>query len=335
MGLDDDEILDALERPEMVLPDVEHDDRRIAVKGRLRVVYADTPDPVVCTVLWNGQPSREAGPTTAVPNRVSNRALLDKLDLWGCNTGRRRGDFLQVRTPTGHLIEVRPADSTRPNPAKVTDDIYRLLAVSPETFWSRTTRVRPTRPRIHAVPSPTPPVSSSPEPPLSTAPQPHRAPTPKDRGRGLGAGSKAVLDYFAAHPGEYLTARQVADAAGIPVKKTENAIGTLHRRDVLTKVAHGTYVYAVVDDEAADPIERLRAIAATRPEPPPPPPAAAPAPAPTPPVPARPVVQHANLDDEIDAALELLVPGGVRARHLPAAAAWVDATRKLLEAVRE
>lgn len=466
MRVDEPEVVDAVREPEVDQPDNGHGGR-IAVKGRLKVVYrVDDGKRVVLTVLWEGTGDRSEGPLTHVPNKPSNRVFIEKLELWGCTIGRKRSDWVQIRTPGGRLLEVRPAGYSKGNPAKTLIEAYRSLGVSAEEFWARTVKVRPQRERVHAAPADLKfprhtPEPTEPEPAPASAVDEKRPPqidsiggrvfayyrghpgeicdvemvardlgieprrvkqslyflhrdghlekvgalryryrrwgetdaakasaradlayavdpanrlpdtgprstrTPPVKRRPLTALTEPkmgltngvtdmVFNYYRDRPGEILSMQTIATELGAATQQVNNAAGHLARTGRLEKVARGAYRYP-----AGDPLQRLDAIQArldgavpAEPEPSPDrdPTPTDPLPVPEPepvPVGARPATGahmatqapirrngSGSVDDEIDALLELLVPGGLRARHLPVAAAWVAATRELLTLTR-
>lgn len=60
MGVDENEIVDAVRYPEVTYPSPSKygPDRVVSVAGRLAVVHSVGDDPVVITVLWRGESGR-------------------------------------------------------------------------------------------------------------------------------------------------------------------------------------------------------------------------------------------------------------------------------------
>ncbi len=263
MFVDDDEVIDAVLHPDLNQPalDPDNPNRRIATKGRIRAVYAheDNHRLVVCTVVWEGTRSRADGPPTTVPNKPSNRVFIDKLQLWGCSVGRKRGDLLQMRTPGGHLLQVRPAGIKKGNSSHTLIEAYKSLGVSAEEFWSRTEKVRLPRERLHAVPSALaapPPAEPDPVKRLvafrdgepddakavatveETTPSKTTAPEPT-----LTSHAGRVLAYYRGHPGETPAIADVAKAIGLRQVSTSNSAAELARLGLLERTGRGLYRY--------------------------------------------------------------------------------------------
>lgn len=245
MRVDESEVIDAVRFPDMLLPDQRNPNARVASKGRLRVPYEPRGSgDVVITVYWKDTERREDGPTTPIPNKVGNRAFIDQLLLWGATTGRRRGDFQQMRLPDGTLFDVRPPHLHAGNSSKRITAAYRLLDVSAEQFWSRTERIKLPRERVHTT-SPTPSPTAAPvetptngqaAPPATTwsdIPEPERETHP---GR--------VLAYFRGHPGKVMGATDgLVERLGLDRRAVAGALGELARAGHLQRVKRGKYKY--------------------------------------------------------------------------------------------
>jgi hypothetical protein len=249
MGVHEPEVIDAVRHPELTAPDKEHADRRVAVKGRLRVVYSPeknrhgvpVPDrQIVVTVMWeNGAAGRAAGPTTHVPNKVSNRAFYDRLIIWGCTPGRRRSDYVQMRTPSGQLIEVRHPDGvSKGNTTRTIIDAIKAVGASgAEEFWGRTEKVRPARERVHATPAELAvirPENGTAEPVVTTPTKPEPS---------LETVAGRVLAYYRGHPNTVPPKERVAEQLGYSVMAISNACYALVRDGHLEKASPGKYRY--------------------------------------------------------------------------------------------
>lgn len=242
MGLDELEVIDAVENPERTEPDRLHADRRLAIKGRLRVVYAPDGDRTsVCTVLWHDAASREEGPKTPVPNLPSNRAVYDQLRLWGCTPGRRRPDRVRMRTPTGQLIDIRPPGFDLYNTTAELTAVYRSLGVTAERFWAQTMPVRWPRERSMPRLSPTSKENSltNEAKPKSTAAMP-----------SLGSQAGRVLAYYRAHPNEIVPIDQVAEAVSLHRNLINAAQATLVAAGLLERVTTGRYRWSGEQNDA-------------------------------------------------------------------------------------
>jgi hypothetical protein len=247
MSVDETEVINAIREAEITQPTPAGPGRRVAIKGRLRVVYARHPtETSVITVVWQNRYARSDGPMTPVPNQPSNRSVHDKMILWGCTPGRRRGDYLQMRTPTGELIEVRPPGIGGTNSSRTLSEVYRLLRVSAEVFWNRTEKVRPPRERIHATPSAlTPPADPPPKPKeidmsaVPSNPTSPAAPEPPP----LSSHTGRVLAYFRAHPGVVVPLADLRRPLGLDAKQIQNSAAFLARDGHLQRAGRGEYKY--------------------------------------------------------------------------------------------
>lgn len=248
MHVDEPEVFDTVREPEVDKPDGQGNDNRIARKGRIAVVYEPEGNrKKVVTVLWEGRDDRSEGPPTHVPNKPSNRVFLDKLQLWGCTVGRKRSDWVQVRTPNGQILEVRPAGYSKGNPARTLVEGYRAVGASAEEFWARTTKVRPPRERVHAAPSdfkfPRDPAGSSgpppPEPAGSPAPNGHK-PLPD-----IDTVSGRVMAYYRAYANEVPKVDVVARELGVEVDRVKAVLYFLAADGHLQKVGPNQYTHKV------------------------------------------------------------------------------------------
>jgi hypothetical protein len=434
MLVDETEVIDAVTAPELDAPDKDNEGRRVAVKGRLRVVHVPQgDDQVVCTVLWQGKASRAEGPTTSVPNNISNRAFYEKLILWGCNTGRKRGDMIYIRTPKGDQLRIRPPGYSAGNSKIAISGAYKSLGVSAEEFWARTEPVKPARERLHATPGALKSVPSVKEATVAAPARPKVPSAPKldtqvgrvyaylrgypgvetttatiAQGTGLthaatanstqwlvaqghiertrvghfryrrwgeseaarkqaaenlawvtdpanfaqpqaairravspptqpgkprmGRRMKEMLAIYQKRPGEIIRPIEISERLGISIRRASQSAAALVNSGYLAKGdKRGHYFYPAPADtpepEQPDepttvdvgPVDVSPAVEAP----------------PTPVREASVVAAPASLDDEIDTFLELLVPGGLRARHFDIGHRWYLVTRELLEATRE
>lgn len=263
MLVDDTEVLDTVEHPEVDKPSMQEPDRRLAKKGRLCVVYASGKDRrTVCTVLWDNKTNgvRADGPASHVPNQISNRAFHEKLLLWGCTGGRKRGDLLYMRTPGGDQLSIRPPGYRAGNSAKAIIGAYRSLGVSAEEFWARTEKIRPPRERVHATPAALAAIPTKETPVTAPEPQPTAQPTTTPPRLTSTAGR--VYAYYRGHPGETPSSDQVAEALHLTVHAAINAAGALHRNGHLERVGPGQYRYRRWGETEAAKAQAQRDLAA-------------------------------------------------------------------------
>lgn len=87
----------------------------------------------------------------AVPTQPSNRNVLNQLREWGATIIKEKGDWTDVRLPTGDDVKVRSSHCHSRNGAEMFTTIYRALGITPQQFWSG-----PDKPELKAVPNPEP-----------------------------------------------------------------------------------------------------------------------------------------------------------------------------------
>jgi hypothetical protein len=279
MSVSAEEVEAVLEHPDLDRPSKEHPDRQMATKGRLVVVYQ--PRPYRChlaiTTYWAKTDDRSEGPSTHVPVRPSNRVFLEKLALWGCTPGRRRGDLLRMRAPDGTLFEVRPPMFSQGNSAYMIRDAYAALGVTAEQFWSRETKVRPRREpvRVERTPlrsagkkTPASPVVVrylKAGAPLAPAPEPDPVdrllafrdgePEPAAKARpqpNRGSRHSQVLDWFKLRPASAYDAAAIAEDVEFDIQFVRLACAKLCRDGLLQRVTRGHYRLAVIDENDTD-----------------------------------------------------------------------------------
>lgn len=153
----------------------------------------------------------------------------------------------------------------------------------------------------------------------------------------VGSTTSKAFAVLGASPGKPFTSHTLAAELGVHHKTAHNALYSLYQTGRIKRGSgFGEYFVpapptpAPAPEPTDDPLERLEAIQARLDDDQPTPTEPAPAVIEPPTVP----VVHASIDDEIDALLELLVPGGLKARYFDHGHRWYLATRDLLEAVR-
>jgi len=372
MGLRLDDVMVALAEPEFDRPDQWDPTRRKAKREKVEVLYSVEGDQrIVITVLWSGEasgyerweqrddPQSRADtalerllepvpePSPVEGSSAMNGIFLSQLALWGCTEGRRNADWVHVRTPGGTLIKVRPAGHRSETKAEVADRAYELLGVTPEQFWSRTTKVRGPRERLFAprpvrTPRPVEPVTQlfeQREPVTSTVTKRKRG-----RGRPRGAATEAVLDFFESRPTAVLGLRDLAEQLGIDQEACRRSVAGLSRSGRLLRLGRNRYQLAStagseserrlaqINSELASTTdllrrmdlieERLGLLTEMSPS------------GADPPVPEGERFVADGHSDEIDVLLELLAPDGVPHRHVDAAERWRNATKAFIEELR-
>lgn len=350
------QVIDTVENPAVDIPNFND---RMATKGRLTVVYSiDHGKRIVQTVRWSGA---ETGyeewedrfrPEPLLPEcpaePTANGVLLAKLELWGCNEGRRSDDFVHVRTPSGTVVRIRPAAHLKETSPATIDRLCELLGVGAEEFWTRTTKVRPPRERLFA---PRPQArrlkAVEVDDPIEqlralarATPVPKPRPAQSKRGRPRGQASLAVIAYFEDRPGAVHSIEAVADSIGLDQSPVRKACGDLCRDGRLIRVARGRYQLTEEMDEAERRLseinrelastedvlrraglvrERIALLTGS-----------SLAGAESEPAPARASTTY-DFTDEIDLLFELIAPNGVPDQHADVVARWRRASRNLYE----
>lgn len=339
--------------------------RRLATKGGVTAVYSEVGGgrKLIHTVVKAGKehsygwhhdtPEQIEAPADTEQLRTMNDILLEKLKLWGCHEGRRSSDFVHILFPGGAKLRVRPAEHLMETTSATADRIYELLGVTPEAFWSRTTKVRLPRERIHVPRSgqrvdPKPAevthlFGSNPPDPVERL-RAFRDAGPRKRGRppkGTVTYAAALLDFFEQRPGAPFGVDALADAVGIGRGAVLSTCSTLHRQGRIERVGRGRYQLADEWDatdrrlaeinselaNAGDVLRRMdlieeRALLLRG--------------SPTD-VGSEPStsVGTADLDDEIDSIIDLIAPGGVPDHLSGQAAQCRDAIRSFITQLRD
>lgn len=302
-----------------------------------------------------------------VPRHPSNRSLVEKMGEWGWRIVKQGSKRWVLEAPYGDgRVEVMPPALHEANPTSVFLDVYRLTSAGdPELFWRGPSRLAIDMLNEHllakkkekqareaaerekqaavaaerAAAAPAPPTSVSNLRPVvvpsaTPTPEPTPEPTPTvvfvtrpyTKGR-----TSSVLDAVNASP-RAMTIRQVASRIGLDVsdpgehRRLIQALSGLAREGKITRPAKGVYrrlaTYAEAVTPAAPAAPELQpapqevAVPTSQPVEAPPAPAAA-----------------ESVDDVIEAVLDLLLPNGFQAKHLRVIAPWIEATKKMVEAV--
>lgn len=386
LKLDVEEVMAAVDEPEH---DVPFKGRRLATKGRVTVWYDWLADgrKIACTVLWAGRETDYrvwadgADPLVVVPEAgtepveeptgppsAMNEIFLSQLELWGGVRGRLVNGYVHV-VLNGVQLRVRPAGHPVETPAAVADKAYALLGVTPETFWSRTTRLRPPRERLFAPRAKAPVVATprrvvangrTPVPEteafrfavaaaVDAAGQPCAKPGAKAgrKRRKLSGRAAQILGYFRERPGAILDMADVADEIEADIQAVRLGCSALCRAGYLQRVRRGGYRY--IDTSASDDEQLLASINEELLETNDPlrrveliqerielmaqldeGPVAGTA-VRTVPARRRFGMADSDYDDTLDALMALVAPDGVKACHADAVDRWLDLTRDLIE----
>ena len=318
------------------------------------------------TVIERPRDQRES----RVPRHPSNRSLVEKMGEWGWRIVKQGSKRWVLEAPYGDgRVEVMPPALHEANPTSVFLDVYRLTSAGdPELFWRGPSRLAIDMLNEHllakkkekqareaaerekqaavaaerAAAAPAPPTSvSNLKPPgqLVVVPTaaPKAEPTPEPptvvfvtrpytKGR-----TSSVLDAVNASP-RSMTIRQVASRIGLDVsdpgehRRLIQSLSALAREGKITRPAKGVYRRLAKDVTPAAP---------AAPEVQPAPQEVAvltPQPVEAPPAPADQAAAE-SVDDVIEAVLDLLLPNGFQAKHLRVIAPWIEATKRMVEAV--
>lgn len=269
--------------------------------------------------VWNGlvEWSEQGEPTMPIRTNASNRQVYTQMRLWGWTEEKKTNLEVVMRHPNGSTLKVSSPESHSRNQPPVLIAIYQMTGVTPEEFWDK---VGEDEARF------LPPEPSEPDRNISTR----------------------LLELLIGQ-GRPLTTPWMAEAMGFTQPQVQHAMTYMKSRHLVRRVKRGmwqsvehrevtetqTVGMTVTTNQTetlekpleapvrpADPIDVPSTILAV--ETPPAAPQAVPVPA------------HREVtDDDVYQVLDLLVPDGFRAKHFPAVRDWVDATKALVNALRE
>lgn len=307
------------------------------------------------------------------PGHISNAQLIERLKQWGARQvidDTPRDGTVLMELIGGHAVWVNAADNPLPNSPGTINEILEHFGVSWNQFaswdmrelWSRVaSHRRQTRrtpesedlpegeavedadPADEATPPPTPPEPES----TRTEPRPE-SPKPAERTKRERKQKRIriinhVFDALVT-AGEAMSTDRLAKELGRPKGSITTACSSLVNQGVVERVKPAVYrvkpehnrqdvrVDVVAraeeahDDEPDSPRQSPRELGVVLPT------------TPMPELPREPLTDGlADTDTEatIIELLDLLLPNGFRARHLPAVIAWRDLTRRLIHECTE
>lgn len=255
-----------------------------------------------------------ANPGTARAG-ASNRQVIKRMELWGWQrSGKHEADYIEMVLPgingeDNRVMVIKEEVSAHNKPSTMLA-IYHMTGISPDDFWDRTPA-----PVVALVPSD------------ETLEKTNRMPT-----------SKPCLDLLLGQD-RPLTVEWMAETLGLTPDQVSKAMYYMIQQGLVKRVLNG--MYQAVEHRYVQEDQDVRVDVDTQNVPrgpqiaPEAPPVPIPAPDPAPTVHPAVVDVLAPSEQEIYEVLDLLVPQGFKARHYPAVHEWVQATRRLVAALRE